>query len=206
MPTSLAAEPPVLFIIAGPNGSGKSTVYQNADFGWQGRSVWIINPDLLSARISQVESMSLPEANGAALNRIEAWLDASIQAHQTIGVETVLSTDKYRRRVGEAKRLGFELWLFYVMLDAPERNVERVKLRVRKGGHDVPEDRIRDRYRRSLEQMPWFLEQADRAWIFDNSGADPKLIGEKSDGVITLDKAASLAAVAAVNTIGKSGT
>ena len=91
------------------------------------------------------------------------------------------------------------------MLDSPERNVERVKLRVRKGGHDVPEDRIRDRYRRSLEQMPWFLEQADRAWIFDNSGADPKLIGEKSDGVITLDKAASLAAVAAVNTIGKSG-
>jgi predicted ABC-type ATPase len=202
MSTSLAAEPPVLLIVAGPNGSGKSTVYQNADFAWQGRSVWIINPDLLAARISQVEAMSLPEANVASVVRIEAWLEASIKTHQTIGVETVLSTGKYRRLVTAAKALGFELWLLYVMLDSPDRNVERVKLRVLKGGHEVEEGKIRDRYKRSLDQLPWFLERADRAWIFDNSGADPRYIGEKSDGVIMLDEAALPAAVEAVSAIG----
>jgi predicted ABC-type ATPase len=38
-----------------------------------------------------------------------------------------------------------------------------------------------------LEQLPWFLEQADVAWLFDNSRASPRLIGQKQDGTIILD-------------------
>lgn len=196
-----SAEPPVFLIVAGPNGSGKSSVYHNADIEWGGRSVRIINPDLLAARISQVESLPLPDANLAAVQRIETWLETSIQAHQTVGVETVLSTDKYRRLVTAAHAIGFEVWLLYVMLDSADRNVERVKLRVRKGGHDVPEASIRRRYENSLKQMPWFLDQADRAWLFDNSGATPRLIGEKEAGVVTLDRAALPRAVEAVEQV-----
>lgn len=129
-------------------------------------------------------------ANLAAVNRIEAWLDASIDVHKTIGVETVLSTE-----------LGFEIWLIYVVLGCVNRNVERVKLRARKGGHDVAEDDIRRRHARSLQQFPWFLEQADRAWIYDNSGAKPKRIGEKIDGVITLDEKALPIIVNAIRSI-----
>ncbi len=94
---------------------------------------------------------------------------------------------KYRRLVLDAKSLQFEIRLTYVILDSPDRNVERVKLRVAKGGHDVPKDRIVARYSRSLDQLPWFLEQADQASIFDNSGASPRLIGRKQEGTITLD-------------------
>ncbi len=195
------AEPPVFLIVAGPNGSGKSSAYQNANIEWGGRSVRIINPDLLAARISQVESLALTDANLASVQRIESWLETSIQAHQTVGVETVLSTDKYRRLVTAAHVIGFEVWLLYVMLDTPDRNVERVKLRVLKGGHDVPEDRVRKRYENSLKQMPWFLEQADRAWLFDNSGAQPRLIGRKENSVVTLDQAALPRAVAAVDQV-----
>ena len=117
------------------------------------------------------------------------------------GVETVLSTDKYRRLVLEAKGLQFEIRLTYVILDSPERSAERVKLRVAKGGHDVPRDRIFARYTRSLEQLPWFLEQADQALIFDNSGASPWLIGRKQGGTIALDPAAMPLIIAAVNKI-----
>jgi predicted ABC-type ATPase len=53
--------------------------------------------------------------------------------HKSIGVETVLSTAKYRRLVEKAKRLGLAVWLFYVVLDSPERSIERIKIRVRKG-------------------------------------------------------------------------
>lgn len=194
-------EQPAFLIVAGPNGSGKSSAYQDTDIEAGGRSVWIINPDLLTARICEMEGAELQAANLAAVVRIEAWLDASIEVHKTVGVETVLSTDKYRRLVNKAKSLGFEIWLLYVVLDSPDRNVERVKLRVRKGGHDVPEADIRRRYHKSLRQFPWFLEQADRAWIYDNSGAEPKRIGEKIDGLITLDEAAIAAVVDAVRSI-----
>jgi predicted ABC-type ATPase len=193
-PTSPHAsdERPIFWIIAGPNGSGKSSLYdENTEIQEFGRAIWIINPDLLAKRIETTEGRAPDLANLEAVIRIEAWLEASIRVHQTVGVETVLSTGKYRRLVDEAKRLNFEFRLIYVLLDSPDRNVERVRLRVAKGGHDVPEDRIRARYVRSLAQLPWFLEQADQAWIFDNSSAVPKLIGQKRAGVITLEPQAS---------------
>jgi predicted ABC-type ATPase len=143
----------VLWILAGPNGSGKSSLYgETTDITEFGRSVWIINPDLSARRIQQVEGHASDQANLEAVQRIEAWLDASIRAHQTVGVETV----------------------------SPDRNVERVRLRVAKGGHDVPEERVRARYGRWRNFRGSF--GADRAWVFNNSGATPRLISEKRDG------------------------
>jgi predicted ABC-type ATPase len=73
-------------------------------------------------------------------------------------------------RLEVAKSIGFEFWFLYVVLDDPNWNRERVRLRVLKGGHAVPEDKIVERFWRSLEQMPWFLAQPDRAFLYDNSG------------------------------------
>ena len=98
------------------------------------------------------------------------------------GWKQFFPTDKYRRLVEAAKRRSFDFHLIYVLLDSPDRNVERVRLRVAKGGHDVPEERVWARYVRSLAQLPWFFRRADRAWVFDNSGATPRLISEKRDG------------------------
>lgn len=194
-------ERPVFWVVAGPNGSGKSSVYEKSDIEAFARTVWIINPDLLTARIHDIERLALPAANLAAVQRIETWLEASIAAHQTVGVETVLSTAKYRRLVVAAKALNFEIRLTYVILDTPERNIERVRARVAKGGHAVPEDKIVERYARSLEQLPWFLDQADRAWLFDNSGIISRLIGEKQNGVVTVDPDALPQIVVAVQKI-----
>lgn len=180
------AERPILWIVAGPNGSGKSTLYDQADIEDFGKSVWIINPDLLTARIRSVEKLPLNAANLAAVKRIEAWLEASIEAHRTVGVETVLSTPKYRRLVRKARKRRFEIRLIYILLKSPELNVERVKLRVKKKGHHVPHLKIHERYHRSLKQLPWFLRQADRAYVFDNSGAKPIKIAEKDGWTITV--------------------
>ena len=199
----LKAERPVFLIVAGPNGSGKSTVYRDADLEWDGRSVWIVNPDLLAARICDVEGLALSDANLEAVVRIEAWLEASIAVHKTIGVETVLSTGKYRRVVSKAKELGFLVWMVYVILDSSERSIERIKLRVAKGGHHVEDDDVRKRYTRSLYQFRWFLDQADQAWIFDNSGKTSKQIGEKAEGVISLTEDALPALIDAVRSVEK---
>lgn len=196
-----SADQPVFLIIAGPNASGKSSVYRNTDFGWEGRSVWIVNPDLLTVRIAEIEKLSIEAANLAAVQRIESWLEASIGVHKSVGVETVLSTGKYRRLVTMARGNAFMVWLIYVVLDSVERNVERARLRERKGGHSVPEGKIRARHEKSLAQLPWFLDQADRGWIFDNSSSEPKLVGEKRDGTIMLSEDAQPQIVERVMTI-----
>jgi predicted ABC-type ATPase len=201
---------PAFWIIAGPNGSGKSTlygsrrdaIYGNTIISDPDRPFWIINPDLLASRISNSERLLADQANLEAVRRIEAWLKASIKAHQSVGVETVLSTDKYRRLVRLAKRRGFEFRLVYVMLKDPELNVGRVDLRVKKGGHDVPIDKIKDRWRRSLIQLPWFLNEADWALLFDNSDT-LRIVGRKRDGIVALDETAPTALAAAVKTLNK---
>jgi predicted ABC-type ATPase len=178
---------PRFLIIAGPNGSGKSTAYEQSVVQLRGRAFRIINPDTLAKRLETFENVAASEANLEAVRRIEAWLETSILAGHSVGVETVLSTDKYRRLVQKAKSLGFEIQLIYVMLMSVELNVERVALRVKRGGHAVPEEKIRSRHRRSLGQLPWFFDEADLALIFDNSGARPRLVGEKKDGLSWID-------------------
>jgi predicted ABC-type ATPase len=170
---------PRFWIIGGPNGSGKSTLYGETKPQDFSSSIWIINPDLLTRRIQEVEGLEYMVANVSALDRIMEWIHASLKAHQTVGVETVLSTDKYRAVVKEAQSYGHEICFAYVYLATPELNIERVALRVRKGGHDVEADKIKARRERSLNQMTWFFEEADRAWIFDNSGEQVKLIAAK---------------------------
>lgn len=151
-------------------------MYGRGDVAGLDGSVWIINPDLLTARLAADEGMAVADANLAAVMRIETWLNASINVHQTIGVETVLSTGKYRSLVEQAKRLGYEVCLVYVFVKSVEIQIERIRLRVSKGGHHVPEDKVRSRRARSLEQLRWFFRQADRAWIFDNSTSEPNLV------------------------------
>lgn len=181
---------PKFWIVAGPNGAGKSSIYTDTEIEDFGGSVWIINPDLLTARIQEIERLRPRAANIQAVTRIYSWLEASISAHQTIGVETVLSTEKYRALVLAAKAHGFEVRLIYILLNSPELSVERVKLRVGKGGHHVPTTKIRSRRERSLRQLPWFLRNADLAWIFDNSGARPAQIARKVGNTIVVDPAA----------------
>jgi predicted ABC-type ATPase len=175
---------PILWIIAGPNGSGKSSLYNRTDIEGWGGSVWIINPDLLTAKIVEVETLPLVAANLAAVQRIQTWLNASIDAYQTIGVETVLSSPKYRDLILTAQERGFEVRMIYVVLASAELQLERIRERVSSGGHDVPEDKVRSRRQRSFEQLAWFAQHVDQLWIYENSYGEPDLIGIKWQGAI----------------------
>lgn len=179
MQSHRTGENPVLWLIAGPNGSGKSTLYNRTDIEGWGGSVWIVNPDLLTARLRTSERLPLNRANGVALDRIEDWLRASIAVHQTIGVETVLSTSKYRPLIEEAKDRGFEIRMLYVFLETLDLQLERIQIRVSEGGHDVPAEKVGARRARSFEQLALFCKHLDRLMVFDNSGGTPQLAAYK---------------------------
>lgn len=181
MPNKTPRRPdkPIFWIVAGPNGSGKSSLYNRTDIEGWGGSVWIINPDLLTAKIVESEALDLVAANRAAVERVEQWLDASIDAYQTIGVETVLSSPKYRRLVARAKVRGFTVRMIYVVLASADLQLARIRNRVAEGGHDVPADKVVDRRVRSFEQLAWFAQHVDDCLIFDNSTGEPELIAQK---------------------------
>lgn len=86
-------------------------------------------------------------------------------------VETTLSGNTYLRMMVRAKRLGYSVVLLYVGTSDVSINIERVKIRVANGGHDVPEEDQLRRYPRSFVNFRKALELADEAVVFDNSTA-----------------------------------
>jgi predicted ABC-type ATPase len=183
-PTPRKPDRPILWIVAGPNGSGKSSFYNRTDIEGWGGSVWIINPDLLTQQITEREGLTLDEANLAAVQRIERWLYQSVDVYQTIGVETVLSSSKYRGLVERAQQRGFEVRIIYIVLKTEELQKERIQIRVSEGGHDVPQEKIGARRQRSFEQLAWFVERADACYIYDNSTGEPEFLAGKVGGAM----------------------
>ena len=95
-------------------------------------------------------------------------------------METVLSTPRNINLLHRAKEQGYHIICFYVLTFDPEINVRRVAERVARGGHDVPEEKIRSRYERSLKNLPLLVALCDELYVFDNSmprgNGEPALI------------------------------
>lgn len=96
--------------------------------------------------------------------------------------ETVMSHPSKLEIMRLAKEKGFKVYLYFVSLQDPALNILRVKTRVDQGGHDVEEEKIISRYARTMDQLYEAIKIADSAYIFDNSGSEPKLIAQKEDG------------------------
>ena len=105
-----------------------------------------------------------------------------IQSGQSFTFETVMSSPDKIAILEEAKRAGFRIYLYYVATDDPAINQTRVRSRVAAGGHDVPPDKIVDRYYRSLNLLRDAIRLSDRAYIFDNSGTSRIWIAEVTNG------------------------
>lgn len=83
--------------------------------------------------------------------------------------ETVMSHISKVEFLQEAKRQGFKTYLYYVSTVDPMINIARVKYRVSVGGHPVPEQKIVERYYRSMDLLMQAVDASDRTYLFDNS-------------------------------------
>lgn len=95
---------------------------------------------------------------------------------QTFTFETVMSSRDKVDFMKEARDRGYRVYLYFVATDDPEINLDRVRRRVMLGGHPVPDDKVRKRYRESIDLMTEACDVAHRAYIFDNSGSEHKLL------------------------------
>jgi predicted ABC-type ATPase len=83
--------------------------------------------------------------------------------------ETVMSHRSKVNLLEQAQRLGYRTYLYFVATDDPAINISRVRNRVGQGGHAVPEDKIEERYHRSLNLLMDAIRHSHRAYVFDNS-------------------------------------
>jgi len=190
---------PELWLIAGPNGAGKTTFAQRKPLGELIDGVRLLNPDDLTLQLLQSRGCSSfddaePELLRStfieAANRISDELTSRLQQNEKVAVETVLSSDKYKPAVEFVRQQHGFFGLIYVALRSPELACQRVARRHSEGGHDVPADKVTQRWSRSLNQLPWFACRADRLLVFDNSNEEasvpPQLLASGIQGRITV--------------------
>lgn len=101
---------------------------------------------------------------------------------KSFSYETVMSHKGKIEEIKHANQLGYKTYLYFVCTDHFEKNILRVKMRVEKGGHFVGEDKIKDRYFKTLENLSEVIKNVHRAYIFDNSGLSNDLIAEIYQG------------------------
>jgi predicted ABC-type ATPase len=170
---------PNVYIIAGPNGAGKTTFareflphYANCDV--------FVNTDLIAQGLSPfAPEKAAFRAGRLVLEEIESYAARRMD----FGFETTLSGKGHLQVLRGLKERGYEVHIFYLWVPSAELVVSRVRERVVRGGHNVPEVDIRRRFERSLRN---FLEDyrplADRWLLFDASRAVPKMIATSRQG------------------------
>ena len=164
---------PRILVFAGPNGSGKSTITKGVPICGT-----YVNADEIK-RISQCTDLE-------AAQEAEQIRQMLLNSHKDFTFETVLSTDRNLELLHKAKEEGYEIYAVFVLTNDPAININRVKSRVKAGGHDVPEDKIISRYKKSLQNLSKLVRIADYTRVIDNSAEKPHLICEVQNRHLTI--------------------
>ena len=145
-----------------------------------------INADSIAAGLSPF----MPEEMAFAAGRIMLKRIHNL-AHQRsdFAFETTGSSTTFAPFLSSCKKNGYEINLLYLWLESPELALARVASRVENGGHNIPEQVVRRRYKKSLKNLfHLFMPVVDNWIIYDNSTDHPKLIAKKktnSDIIVT---------------------
>lgn len=165
-----------LYIIAGCNGAGKTTasytilpeIIECNEF---------VNADEIAKGLSpfQPEKVAF-EAGRIMIHRINDL----INENESFGFETTLATKSYKNKIINAQKLGYNVTLLFFWLNNVDLAIERVKTRVKEGGHNIPEKVIKRRYVNGIKNLfGIYLSIVDGALIYDNSYGKHELIAHK---------------------------
>ena len=158
---------PCIYVLAGTNGAGKSSI-AGAMFLAQGTGYF--DPDEAARRILAANpGLAQAEANSAAWNQGRRLLERAISERLNFAFETTLGGRTIPALLGAALSAGVEVRIWYVGLRSAALHIARVRARVAKGGHDIPELAIRDRYDSSRLNLIRLLPRLTELRVYDNS-------------------------------------
>jgi predicted ABC-type ATPase len=106
----------------------------------------------------------------------------ALQERMTFSFETVMSSPDKVDLLRTAQSSGYRTYLYFVATADPKINIQRVKNRVATGGHDVPINKIVERYHRSLDLLTDAIAVTNRTFLFDTSGDQAWYFAEVTDG------------------------
>jgi predicted ABC-type ATPase len=134
------------------------------------------NPDEATARIKAANpGLAAAEANSAAWHQGKRLLERAIAERLDFTLETTLGGHTITALLQEALAAGIEVRIWFVGLTSPELHMARVRSRVARGGHDIPEEKVRERYDRSRIHLIELIPRLTELRVFDNSfEADPE--------------------------------
>ncbi len=164
----------ILYIFAGPNGSGKSTLIKDYISYYGLNEIEYICPDIYASELFS-DITDIYERYKKAMDFAEYKRKKLLAMGKSMIMETVLSRSDKLDFISNARKQGYRIVSVFVGTTSADINCERIKQRVIEGGHDVPEDKLRARYARSLENLPLLAECSDELYVYDNSGDHPVL-------------------------------
>ena len=134
------------------------------------------NPDEAARRILDANpGITMAEANGAAWTQGKRLLERAIEERLNFAFETTLGGRTITVILDKALAMPAEVRIWYVGLANAELHIARVRRRVARGGHDIPEATIRDRYDRSRLNLIRLMPRLNELLVYDNSEeADPE--------------------------------
>ena len=163
-----------IVIIAGPNGAGKTT-FAREFLPNEANCPNFVNADLIAAGLSPF----VPDLAAFKAGRVmlEAIAD-HVRRGESFAFETTLSGLTYAQMIPVWRSSGYAVELAFLSLPDVEIAIERVAMRVKQGGHNVPEEVIRRRFAHGIANFERYKRLVDSWQLYDNSGIPAVLIEE----------------------------
>lgn len=164
---------PRVRLIAGPNGSGKTTLFKTLQKHPDVYFGQYINPDDVADTLKGISignhHIADQERYQIAQKICVGLRDNYLKQNLSLTYESVMSHSSHMDYIRRAKDLGFKPYLYYICINDPLININRVANRVEEGGHSVPENKIVSRYERSLSNLMGMIKFCHRVYFWDNS-------------------------------------
>ena len=183
---------PKLFIIAGPNGAGKTT-YVRRFLPQEMQCHEFVNADLIAAGLSPFA----PDRVTFAAGRIMLMRIRELAGHrEDFAFETTLSGRVYALLLRDLRAAGYRIRLDFLWISDLSIARSRVRQRVTKGGHDIPDDVQLRRFHLGIRNLAELYRPLLDHWrLYDNTGRQPYPVAEEKNGVLAVSDAARLALI-----------
>jgi len=157
----------MIFVLAGVNGAGKSSIGGSA-IRAAGQD-WYNPDEFAQAMHGQYPDIPLHEINRQVWHEGRRRLEAAIRDNTDFAFETTLGGSTITHTLLDAIAAGVSVNVWYCGLASAEQHIERVAARVARGGHDIPEDLIRTRYKTSMRNLCRLAPGLAQLAVYDNS-------------------------------------